>query len=161
MLITEKLYELFKNQIVHENQNSIIYKNVSAYLQRIGLKNLGAFFTKQSSDETGHRDLLIDYLTDINVPVLIDDVPYVNVDMSSLSSIAHFALNREIETTNRIKAMCVQALDDEDILTYEFLLSFIKEQREEIAVSQDLVDNIDDMNSDMGLIRLFDQNYEF
>jgi ferritin len=158
--ISDALYKLFVLQIVHEIQNSFIYKNISSHLLRIGLSNLGEYFKKASEEELEHRDKLIDYLVDRNIPIEIPNVEMLQVDMSSVLGIAQFTLDREEGTTAMIKSMVSQSNTDGDYLAYNFLLLFLEMQRQEEAESQTLLDNISGIDDDERLLRIFDQNFE-
>lgn len=158
--ISEQLYSLFISQIQHEIQNSFVYKNISAHLLNIGLKNLGDYFKSSSNEELEHRDKLIDYLIDRNISVEIPNIEMIKVDLSSMLNIANFTLQREEFTTEKIREMVKQANNDNDYLAYEFLLSFLHLQRQEEAESQNLVDNIKGIDDDERLLRIFDQNFE-
>jgi len=160
LLISEKLYNLFVNQINHEQNNSLIYKNIATHLDILGFKNLTKYFEGQVLEEIGHRDMLISYLNDLNIKNDVGDIKKVEINMATLMDIILFGLEREILTKNMINEMVVVASEDEDMLSYEFLLSLLKLQRNEISEFQYLYDNIKDFDNNLALLRIFDQNLE-
>jgi ferritin len=87
--ISEVSLGLLNNQIKNEVHNSQRYRYIGSYLKRMGLDNIGNFFTKvQVEEEIEHSNLITDYINDRNEKVESLPIPSGNVDINSLTHIA-------------------------------------------------------------------------
>jgi len=146
-LISEELLSLFNQKIALEVYNSQVYIKIYNYLSNIGLDKIANFFKKQSMGEIDHRNKFIEYVNERNCAIEILPVNSVEDTFNTLKNIAQLYVDREISTTAFIKSMAFNAFENEDLISYNFLMIMINEQQEEenLALSfQDMISNVGD-----------------
>lgn len=159
-LLSEELKQLFEQKIALETYNSNLYLKIANFLSVLGLSKLASYFKSASAEEITHRDMFVDFANKRNCPLEIIGVDGVSEEFSTLKEIAQTFLNRELETTKFIKRMAFNAFEEEDLLTYQFLLNEmlnlqIAEEDEALTFS-DMVNNIGDDIKDW---QLFDNTF--
>ena len=130
--VSDKLSEMLMMQIKHEQNNANIYCTISNYFGSIGLEQCHKWFTHQRQEELEHAQKLIDFSTAAGI-----ELNFSGIDKTDLSDILDPVklmqkyLDLEIETTDSIKKLCRQALDDDDFVSFNFLNGFIAAQLSE------------------------------
>jgi ferritin-like protein 2 len=158
-LISSELLALFNKKISLEVYNSQIYIKISNYLSNLGLDKIADFFKTQSMGEIDHRNLFIEYLNNRNCNVDILQVDSVIQNINSLQDIAILYVEREFETTKFIKSMVFQAFEEEDLITYDFLITIIKEQQEEEKLSLTFQDMVNNIGTEMSCWQIFNNTF--
>ena len=130
--VSDKLAEMLMMQIRHEQNNANIYTTISNYFGSIGLEQCHKWFSHQRQEELEHAQKLIDFSTKAGI-----ELDLTSIDKTDLSDILDPVklmqkyLDLEISTTDSIRKLCRQALDDNDFVTFHFLNGFIADQLSE------------------------------
>lgn len=130
--VSDKLAEMLMMQIRHEQNNANIYATISNYFDSIGLEQCHRWFSHQRQEELEHAQKLIDFSTEAGI-----ELDLTGIDKTDLSDILDPVklmqkyLDLEISTTDSIRKLCRQALDDNDFVTFHFLNGFIVAQLSE------------------------------
>jgi len=130
--VSDKLTEMLMIQIQHEQNNANIYGTISNYFDSIGLEQCHKWFTHQRQEELEHAQKLIDFSTAAGV-----ELNLIGIDKTDLSEILDPVklmqkyLDLEIETTDSIRNLCKQSLEDNDFVSFNFLNGFIAAQLSE------------------------------
>lgn len=129
--VSSELSQLIIQQISKEQYNANLYLAMCSFFDNKGLKNTSKWFKHQYEEETNHGKLLFDYLIDSGVSVCPIEVnkPVVN-GSTSIELIDQYS-QAERDTTDSIKKMCDQALDDSDYISFHFLSDLIYQQKDE------------------------------
>ena len=114
--VSSELSQLIIQQISKEQYNANLYLAMCSFFDNKGLKNTSKWFKHQYEEETNHGKLLFDYLIDSGISVCPIDVskPVVN-GSTSIELIDQYS-QAERDTTDSIKKMCDQALDESDLI---------------------------------------------
>lgn len=129
-LMSDGLKEAVCLQIAHEMFNANIYLYLSSYLKNKGLDNIAKHFHKQWSEEQEHAQEFIGLLTDLNVPVIIPEIPSCDMPINTILDIATLYLTREILTTESIASLQVMAMDENPVAEEFFRKMIAKQQAE-------------------------------
>lgn len=152
MLLSKKLTDMLNEQINHEQTNEFKYKSIQSYFEDKNLNGFAKYFREQADHEHGHREKIIQYLSDKNAHIQINISSYKHIEFNSVPDILKMVngtqdvsagykaipdiLNLyyevEIDTTKRLYSICKQAQDEIDYGTVSWLYSYlIPEQVEE------------------------------
>lgn len=140
MLLTKTTLNLLNQQISHELNNEITYRNMQAYFSDLDLAGWAGFFGKEAEGEYSHYKHIISYLDDRNAPYEINVLPYTNYRFKDIKEILNKYYATEIVTTTKLYDIAEQAKSENDHATVSWLytttiseggLSLINEQVEE------------------------------
>lgn len=143
--ISDKIKQLINLQIQKELTNSLLYKSMANWLDFEGWKGAAKLYNKHAEEELGHRDKFINYMLDRDVmPITpsktFDEIPN---SFNSLEDIIKATVKREIETTESIKKINYQAMEEMDCITKTFLIGMLSEQQEEEATAMGWEDRLE------------------
>jgi ferritin len=133
--VSDKVEALINLQIEHEQTNSLLYLAISNWANYEGWVGCSTLFKAHSEEEKDHRDIFINYLLDRDAMPITPSktsIP-IPVDFGGIEEIIELTLKREVETTESIKKIKYQTMEEKDCVTTDFLISMILEQRQEEA----------------------------
>ncbi|MEY7970473.1 ferritin [Saccharomonospora xinjiangensis] len=138
-----KFYELLQAQIRNEFHAAQQYVAVAVWFDGKDLPQLAKHFYQQSLEERNHAMALVQYLLDTGHHVEIPDVPEVRNDFSDIREPIVLALEQEREVEADFKQLAKAARDEDDFTGEQFVQWFLKEQVEEIASMNRLLNVVD------------------
>jgi ferritin len=138
-LISPELNKAFNEEIGRELFASHQYIAIACYFDGRALKKLAALFFKQADEEREHAMKFVEYLNEVGGKVEVPAIEAPKSDFQSAEEAVRLALEWEIEVTNRINDLMTMAIEQKDYAAQEFLDWFVKEQVEEVATMQDLL----------------------
>jgi len=161
--LTERMIELLKRQHSHEVHNSLIYKNISHYLNVLGFTNLSKYYASWSVEETGHSNIIKDFLEALNI--FIDYEVSINTSIldlgASLTRFAQVTLDTENKTTEMLEECLRESyMTGNTSMATMMLQDMIKEQIEETDKANTLNDQISNIGENRALMQLYDMNFE-
>jgi ferritin len=134
-------------QVVHELSVSNFYACASTIFDSHGAPNLAAWAMDQASEERGHSNIFLGYLSKRGVVVTQFDVPSIDVE-ENISIVDLIGRIASLETDNfsKITDIFNEARAALDPATEFFLADIIREQVEEVDVATTFADmaNTDD-----------------
>src|SRR5512147_2378929 len=109
--ISDKIEALINLQIQKEITNSLLYLSMANWADWEGWEGLAALYRKHAAEELTHRDKFISYMLDRDAmpqtpSQTFDKVPN---EFDGVKAILEATLKREIETTESIKKINMQA----------------------------------------------------
>lgn len=131
--ISDKIEALINLQIQKELTNSLLYLSMANWADWEGWEGLAALYRKHAAEELTHMDKFISYMLDRDAmpqtpSQTFDKVPN---EFDGVKAILEATLKRETETTESIKKINMQAMEEGDCLTKTFLIALLSEQIEE------------------------------
>ncbi|WP_024876899.1 ferritin [Saccharomonospora piscinae] len=150
-----KLYELLQAQIRNEFHASQQYVALAVFYDGKDLPQLAKFFYRQSLEERNHAMALVQYLLDTDHHVEIPDVPEVRNDFADIREPVALALEQEKEVESDFRQIAKAAREDEDYTGEQFVQWFLREQVEEIAAMNRLLNVVDMAKGDVFAIEQF------
>ena len=131
--------EALNDQIANEFAAAMQYVGIAVHYDSETLPRLAAFFYRQALEERSHAMMMIQYLLDVDEPV---HVPGIDAQQSKFDddvSQVRMALAQEQRVGEEIYKLFELARDLKDYRAEQFLQWFVKEQVEEVALMQDLL----------------------
>ena len=130
-------------QIANEFAASQQYVGAAVYYDAETLPRLAAFFYRQALEEREHAMMMIQYLLDVDEEVRIPDIKAQQTSFEDGISPVRMALEQEQRVGQEIYALFELASEVKDYRAEQFMQWFVKEQVEEVALMQDLLNVVE------------------
>jgi bacterioferritin B len=130
---------LLAEQIGHEFAASQQYIAIAVWFDDHDLPQLAGYFYRQAVEERNHAMMLVQYRLDSGMGVVIPGVPAVKNDFADVREPIALALAQEKQVSAQIQALFAAARAENDGLGEQAMLWFLKEQVEEVASMQTLL----------------------
>jgi bacterioferritin B len=130
-------------QIANEFAASQQYVAVAVYYDAETLPRLAAFFYRQALEEREHAMMMIQYLLDVGEEVRIPDIEAHPTRFEDGIAPVRMALEQEQRVGEEIYALFELARETRDYRAEQFMMWFVKEQVEEVALMQDLLNVVE------------------
>ena len=140
--MTEKLQNALNEQITAELWSANLYLSMSFYLEREGFSGMARWMQKQSAEETGHAYAIAGYMIKREATPKVDKVDVVPQGWGNPVEVFEHALEHEKHVSKLIDELVQVASEEKDNATQDFLWQFVREQVEEEATVQGIVDKI-------------------
>ncbi len=129
--LKEEIEMALNAQVKMEAEASSKYLAMAAWLESNGYENSANYLYKQSEEERGHSLKIFRYIIEVGGIAATPTVGEVQQEFASFRSIFEMALQSEIAVTHAINRIVTRCRQVEDYATEEFMMWFVKEQREE------------------------------
>ena len=114
-----------------EAEASQKYLAMASWLDRNGYEKCAGYMYKQSEEEREHFLKIFKYITEVGGTAITPTVESVQQDFTSFKEVFETALQNEIFVTNSIHRIVGKCRQENDFATEEFMMWYVKEQREE------------------------------
>ena len=135
----ERFVEALNQQVANEFAASHQYVAIAAHYEAQTLPQLAGFFYRQAVEERGHALMMIKYLLDTDAPVRLREVAAPETGFPDHIAPIRLALEQEKTVSAQISELFRVARDEGDYLSEQFVQWFLKEQVEEVATMNTLV----------------------
>ncbi|HYU16960.1 MAG TPA: ferritin [Candidatus Acidoferrum sp.] len=139
-------------QIANEFGAQQQYIGAAVYYDSETLPRLAAFFYRQASEERTHAMMMIQYLLDVDEEVRIPDIESKQTRYDDAVAPVRMSLEQEQRVGEEINALFKLARDAGDFRAEQFMQWFVKEQVEEVALMQDLLNVVQRSRDDLLLV---------
>ncbi len=130
-------------QIANEFAASQQYVGAAVYYDGETLPRLAQFFYRQALEEREHAMMMIQYLLDVDEEVHIPDIKSQETKYTDGTAPVRMALEQERRVGEEIYALFELAREVKDYRAEQFMQWFVKEQVEEVALMQDLLNVVE------------------
>lgn len=145
-LLSPQIKDALIKKQVGELQNSIHYKNMRAYFEKLNLNGFAKFFEIQEKGELKHARIIENYLADRQCNYYIETLDNPIETFSSIKEIIELYPKVEMQTTQQLNNIYKIAMDEADFITTTWLtavtpfndLPLLPEQIEEEKTAYDL-----------------------
>ena len=142
--MAEKSFAVALNeQIANEFGAHQQYIGAAVYYDSETLPRLAAFFYRQAVEERNHAMMMVQYLLDTNEEVRIPDIDAKQTRFDDGIAPVRMALEQEARVGDEVNALFKLARDNGDYRAEQFMQWFVKEQVEEVALMQDLLNVVE------------------
>lgn len=141
-MISDKLQKAINEQIAAEVWSANLYLSMSFYLQKEGYDGFASWTKKQSQEEMEHACAMADYMIKRGGVPRLDKIDVVPQEWSSVLRVFENIHEHECKVSDMINNLVNLAEADKDKATQDFLWTFVREQVEEEATAQDVVEKI-------------------
>jgi bacterioferritin B len=135
--------DALNEQIANEFAASQQYVGAAVYYDAETLPRLASFFYRQAEEERTHAMMMIQYLLDVGEEVRIPDVKSQQTRYDDGISPVRMSLEQEERVGREIYALFELARETRDYRAEQFMQWFVKEQVEEVALMQDLLNVVE------------------
>jgi ferritin len=129
--LTEEVENILNLQAKIENDASAKYLAMASWLDRNGYENSAGYLYKQSEEEREHFLKVFRFITDMGGIAITPTGSDVQQEFSSLKNVFEIALQSEIFVSQSINKVVAKCRLHHDYATEEFMMWYVKEQREE------------------------------
>jgi ferritin len=147
----EQLNEQISNELAASQQ----YVGIAVHYDAETLPRLAAFFYRQALEEREHAMMMIQYLLDVDEAVRIPDISSMQSRFDDDVAPVRLALEQEKRVGEEIYALFALARETKDYRAEQFMQWFVKEQVEEVALMQDLLNVVERSRENMLLVEDF------
>ncbi len=140
-MLSDDIVGMLNKQVDAELYASQLYLQMAAWCQVKGLAGSARFFQGHATEETSHRDRIVEYLFECDAPVRLGTVEAPPAEFGSLLDVIRKAYEHEQLVTASINAIASAALAAQDFSTFSFVQWFINEQREEESLFRGVLDH--------------------
>ena len=152
-MISEKLVKAFNDQIVAELWSSNLYLQMAFYLKKEGWNGSANWMFKQADEEKEHALKLADYAIKRGGEVKVGMIDVVPDGWGSLQDVFQNVYEHECHVSGLVNDLVDLASAARDKATQDFLWGFVREQVEEEASVDAIVNKIEKCG-ESGLIYL-------
>ncbi len=156
-MISEKLQNAINDQITAEMWSSNLYLSMSFYLQREGFDGFASWMRKQSQEELQHAYDLADYLTKRGGIAKVNKIDVVPEGWGSVVEVFEHVYKHECHVSALIDSLVNVASEVKDKASQDFLWGYVREQVEEEATAQGIVEKLRRCGDGAGILYLNDQ----
>ena len=142
MILSKKLSEAFNAQVNAEMWSSNLYLSMSVHFQKLGLNGFAHWMKKQAEEEMEHAHKMIDFTIDRGGDITIGQINVVPTAWGSVTELFEHVYKHECHVSELVDKLVDAAAAEKDKATQDFLWGFVREQVEEEATAQGIVDKI-------------------
>ena len=156
-MISEKLQNAINEQITAEMWSANLYLSMSFYLQREGFDGFAHWMKKQSAEELQHAYDLADYVMKRGGTAKVDKIDVVPQGWGSVLEVFEHVYKHECHVSELIDELVNVAATEKDKASQDFLWGYVREQVEEEATAQQIVDKLKRCTDHGGILFLDDK----
>lgn len=142
-MITEKLQNAVNDQITAELWSSNLYLQMAFYFEKEGLNGFAHWMHKQSDEEREHAIRLANYLAKRGGEASVNMIDVVPSGWGSVKEVFASVADHERHISKLIDDLVDVAAAENDKATQDFLWGFVREQVEEEASVDAIVNKIE------------------
>ncbi len=156
-MISEKLQAAFNRQINGEMWSSNLYLAMSYYLAKEGYDGFAKWLKLQSQEELEHAYTLADFVVKRGGEVKIESVAEVPQSWATLLEVFEEVYIHECKISSMINDLLDIATADRDNAAQDLLWTYVREQVEEEASTQGIVEKLKRCQDHAGILYLDDK----
>ena len=141
-MISEKLQNAINEQITAEMWSANLYLSMSFYFEKEGFSGFANWMKKQSQEELEHAYVMADYIIKRGGVAKVDKIDVVPSGWGTPLEVSEHVYKHECHVSKMIDELVSVASAERDNATQDFLWGFVREQVEEEATAQGIVDKI-------------------
>lgn len=154
--MNEELQKLMNNLIQIEHVSTTLYLAMSAYMGKLNFTGMAKWLRLQSEEERTHMLTLVNYVVDKNGTVQLNAVPSQPSDFGTPLETFQKVLAHEQFVTNAYR-QAFNYVNQVDPQATVIIQDFLREQIDEEAQSQTIVDRLALAQNDPSALLLLDQ----
>ena len=139
-LLSESVIQDLNQKIQEEEFNSRLYKYMHLWLKNKNYTNLSILYRGYAKEERQHAKWSTDFLLDFGILPELKALPSPVVEYETCMDILDMSMEQEVKLLKKYEELGSKALQEKNINLYDLALKYCKEQKEEIAKIQSLID---------------------
>jgi len=155
-MISEKLVKALSEQVTAEYYSAYLYHAMSAYAEDKGLSGTAHWLFMQTREEFAHGVNIYQYILDRGAFPTLGAIEAPPNSFESICAVFKEVLAHEQKVTALLNDIASLALEEKDHACYQFILWYVEEQVEEEASARDIIDKLELIGQDSGLLLTLD-----
>ena len=152
-MISQKLQDAINAQIVAEMWSANLYLSMSYFFAAKGYEGFASWMKAQAREENDHADMLAQYVMKRGGQAKVGAVDAVPQEWASPQDVFEHVYKHEWQVSELIDKLVDVASAEKDKASQDFLWGFVREQVEEEATVQGILDKIK-LGGDVALYHL-------
>jgi ferritin len=141
-MLSEKMQAALNEQVNAELYSGYLYLSMAANLERMGLKGAAQWMRAQQKEEQLHAMKLYEYTIERGGSVTLGPIDGPPTKWDSALATFEAAYQHELKVTGMINDLVNLAIEENDHATNSYLQWFVKEQAEEEASADEVVQKL-------------------
>lgn len=141
--ISNKMEKLLNTQMTREAFQAQVYLSYASWAEVNSFAGIANFLYKHANEERDHMFKILKYINDRGGSAKIEAIDAAPANPKSISDCFKKILKHEIDNSKEIDKIVNLAHEEKDWATFSFGQWFVKEQIEEEALVNDLLDRYD------------------
>ncbi|MCD8303580.1 MAG: ferritin [Prevotellaceae bacterium] len=141
-MISNKLQDAINAQIVAEMWSANLYLSMSYYFAAKGYEGFAKWMKAQANEENEHAEQMAQYILRRGGEAKVGAIDAVPQEWDSPLAVFEHVYKHECHVSSLIDALVDLALAEKDKASQDFLMGFVREQVEEEATAQGIVDKM-------------------
>ena len=155
-MISEKLLDALNEQVNAEYYSAYLYHSMSASMENTALKGTANWLFVQAKEEMAHGINIYQYILDRGEAPVLAAIQQPPVTFKDIKEIFEMVYEHEQKVTSLINAIATLALQENDHACYQFIMWYVNEQVEEESNASDIIDKIELIGDEKGLLLALD-----
>jgi len=151
-MMSEKLVKALSEQMTREYYSAYLYHAMSAYAEGMGLSGIGHWLFMQTREEFAHGVNIYQYILDRGALPILGAIEVPPTSFNGIGELFKEILAHEQKVSGYINEIASLALEEKDHACYQFILWYVEEQVEEEASVREILDKLELIGSDSGLL---------
>ncbi len=141
-MLSKRMEQALNDQINAEIWSAYLYLSMSAYFDSKNLPGFANWMKIQWQEELTHANKFFDYINERGGRVILQPINAVKTEWKDTLEVFQETLEHERHVSGLINKLADIAVEEKDHATNNVLQWFIKEQVEEEAVAEDIVNQL-------------------
>lgn len=155
--LTDEVVEALNKQIKVEDESSQYYLSCASWCHTEGYEGAADFFYRHAEEEREHMLKIFKYVNEAGGHAMAAEISAPNYHFGSLREVFESVMDHEIHVSKKINTLVDFCFGKKDFMTFQFLLWFVEEQREEEEVARRALELFDIIGEEGQGIWMIDQ----
>ncbi len=142
-MLSEKMQEALNDQMKWEFYSAFLYLAMAGYLMSKNLDGFANWMTVQYQEESAHAMMFFTYIDGAGGRPDVRAFDQVENEYESVTEVFRKTVEHEKLVTRRINDLMDLAVGEKDHATVQFLAWFVKEQVEEVAEPEKILNQLE------------------
>ncbi|RJP33562.1 MAG: ferritin [Actinobacteria bacterium] len=156
-MISQKMQEALNDQMKWEFYSEFLYLAMAGYFKARSLDGFANWMTIQTQEEHAHAMMFFAYIADAGGRPDVRAFDQMENEYDSVTDVFRKTVEHEKLVTMRINDLMDLAVEEKDHATAQFLAWFVKEQVEEVASPQKILDQLELVKEDGNALMMLDR----
>ncbi len=156
-MLKESITKALSEQVNAEYYSAYLYLAMSAYCDQMGLKGCANWLHIQAKEEMAHGTHMFEHILERGAMPSFAEVKAPVTNFDNLTSLFAQVLSHEQYVTERINHIASLAMQENDHATYDFIQWYVKEQIEEEATAEEILQKLKLFGENSGMLYNLDK----
>jgi len=156
-MLSERMQEALNDQMKWEFYSEFLYLAMAGYFKSRSLDGFANWMMIQTQEEHAHALMFFNYIAEAGGRPEVRAFDQMQNEYPSVTDVFRVTVEHEKLVTRRINDLMNLALEEKDHATAGFLDWFVKEQVEEVASPQKILDHLEMVKEEGSALMMMDR----